>query len=82
VCRARCFGLPLFSVNACEALTRKVGASADKEAASVGGLFHFKPDARCRLLALNVNSLRRTILVANGAKRANTNVGLDRLGSE
>ena len=52
MCRARCFGLPLFSVNACEALTRKVGASADKEAALVGGVFHFKPDARYRLLAL------------------------------
>jgi hypothetical protein len=31
------------------------------EAASVGGLFHFKPSGQCRLLAYRVISLRRTI---------------------
>ena len=37
-----------------------------KGRASVGGLFHLKPSVRCRLLALNGQSLRRNSLSAFG----------------
>src|SRR5271169_698849 len=43
------------------------------EAASVGGLFHFKPSAQCRLLAHSGHSPRRNSLSAFGQERTTVN---------
>jgi hypothetical protein len=47
-----------------------------KEAASIGGLFHFKPSAQCRLLALNGHSSRARVCPLLDQSRQRAVLGL------